>query len=868
MLRLLGHLRFSPARALFLYATSLFAAPLASPQSQSELIDLEAARALFKSGHYQEALQATAVGKEERSWDDSWHALEGQILLYLGRYEDAFDAISESLERRPYNLRLRLQAREAALHTSRQREADEHLEMTKRIISRRVHSSFQADSIVALGEAALLFGVEPRIVLENFFKRAQQELDATPSAYLAPGHLALEKHDYRLASRAFQEGLAVFPEDPDLLHGLARSFIETNRQEMIQYADQALQANPTHIPSLLLLAEHLIDGESYDESRDLLQQVLDVNPVNPMAYALLSAIAYIQHDEDEGDRLRKKALATWNRNPQVDHTIGKLRSQRYLFKEGAFHQRMALLYDSELVPARIQLAQDLLRLGREDEGWELAFEAHEQDPYDIAAYNLVTLRDKLEEFETLETERFRLRMAPREAAIYGPRALELLEQAYHDLSRKYGLEIDDVVTVEIYPDQSDFEVRTFGMPGNPGFLGVCFGPLITMNSPASQRANWEAVLWHEFCHTVTLAKTRNRMPRWLSEGISVYEERQANTSWGRLMSIDDQKRILAGRMQPISDMSAAFIRAQSNEDIQFAYFQSYLVVRFLIESFGEEAMRKVLDDLAEGIKINDALIAHMDSMDTLEEDFLLYAQSEARKLGGEYRLQEPEGLVEGAMALIDSRPSYSKAFDAAMALLEAEKWAEARAAFEALSEKAGYIPGEKNPLAPLARVYRELDETALEIQTLSLIASQEGDRLDVVSRLAEIASENQDWPDLSNWAQAWLAINPMAETPWRHLLKASESLSHHRPAIAAGQSLLTLEPPDLASLHYRVARQQMAAEPAAARRSVLMALEEAPRFRQAYDLLLELQAARPAEPERAPSLAPESLLDLQPLALP
>ena len=61
--------------------------------------------------------------------------------------------------------------------------------------------------------------------------------------------------------------------------------------------------------------------------------------------------------------------------------------------------------------------------------------------------------------------------------------------------------------------------------------------MITANSPASQGehpANWEAVLWHEFCHVVTLSKTHNKMPRWLSEGISVYEEAQEDASWGWL----------------------------------------------------------------------------------------------------------------------------------------------------------------------------------------------------------------------------------------------------------------------------------------------------------------------------------------------
>ena len=69
------------------------------------------------------------------------------------------------------------------------------------------------------------------------------------------------------------------------------------------------------------------------------------------------------------------------------------------------------------------------------------------------------------------------------------------------------------VIVEIFPQSKEFAVRTFGLPGADGLLGVCFGRVITANSPASQGANpsnWEAVLWHEFCHVVTLSKTQTR----------------------------------------------------------------------------------------------------------------------------------------------------------------------------------------------------------------------------------------------------------------------------------------------------------------------------------------------------------------------
>ena len=94
-------------------------------------------------------------------------------------------------------------------------------------------------------------------------------------------------------------------------------------------------------------------------------------------------------------------------------------------------------------------------------------------------------------------------MEKNEAAVYGRRVADLLEQAWVDLTPRYEFTPELPVVVEIYSRADDFSVRTFGMPDVVGFLGVCFGKVITANSPATRRdhpTSWESILWHEFCH--------------------------------------------------------------------------------------------------------------------------------------------------------------------------------------------------------------------------------------------------------------------------------------------------------------------------------------------------------------------------------
>ena len=98
--------------------------------------------------------------------------------------------------------------------------------------------------------------------------------------------------------------------------------------------------------------------------------------------------------------------------------------------------RKALGLDPEYLPAKIELCQTLLRLGDEADGWKLAAEIFAKDGYNVVAFNLVTLRDRLNGFRTLKGDGFVVRMETREADLYGPHVLELLRRARTTLGAK------------------------------------------------------------------------------------------------------------------------------------------------------------------------------------------------------------------------------------------------------------------------------------------------------------------------------------------------------------------------------------------------------------------------------------------------
>ena len=813
-------------------------------------------QAMMASGKYAECLAATTKAIEEKSYGEEWPILKAQSELALGKYPEALATIVAGIERYAWSARLRHLEYESALANGKKEQAAAALMEVEKQVATASWRYTDADDLAAIGWVAIALGADAKAVQEGFFERARKNYSNRPDGFLAAGRLALDKGDVAFAAELLTPAAKEFETNAEIQFLLSEAISSADREQSAQLLQKTLELNPRHVGAMQRAAERQIDSEDYSGAEETIRQMLSVNPHLPEAHALQTVIHQLRNNADAAAQSRAAALKFSAVNPKVDHLIGRKLSQKYRFNEAAAAQRSALELDPEFNPARVQLAQDLLRLGQEAEGWQLAELAHDKDGYDTTLFNLLQLKDSLGRFTTLSSPHFQVRMEKQEAAVYGPGVLALLEDSWAELTPRYEFLPELPVMVEIYPRADDFAVRTFGIPDVSGFLGVCFGKVITANSPASRRdhpTSWESVLWHEFCHVITLQKTGNKIPRWLSEGISVFEERRADVRWGQQMNHDFRDRILGDKITPIGQLSSAFLTAKSGEDMNFAYYESSMVVEHIVSAHGLPALKAVLNEISTGIQINDALDRHTGGLEALETSFRSFLKEQAKgwAAGVDFSKEafaeaKPTDL-ESVKLFLETHPAnFPALMTQASLLLQENRQEEAEAALKKLVEQ---VPGDASTNGPrrlLADAYRKRGETEQEAAILTEHLARTADDLEAAMQLQDLCIEAKQLERVIEQGQTIFGIDPFQIAAIQKTLAAAETLKQNEVAAAQLSSLLELQSEDAPRLHYRIARIQQETDSIQSRRHVLRALEQAPRFREAHALLLEPKRAETA----------------------
>ncbi len=859
-------LMFRSATVLtLLLAVVLFPGEVRSQADYKRYFDednLPGVREMFRDGYFEQVVRVCeyALDRGQPSWE--WRTLHFEALAALGRYEEAIEKAVAVTEAFRGELGALLRAHEFLTETGEKEEAARILADINAAAGAVPTRERTPMDLVRLGEAAIVLGADPAKVLEQYFGPAKateiKGKEAPPgviAAFIASGELALEKDDYGRAADEFRGALKLEPQNVDALYGLARAFLPDDRKAGMEYLEKVFEISPSHFGTLFLRVEAAINFEEYEGARQILDFIESVNPRHPEAKAFRAVLAELERNDTAAfSKAREEALSVWKDNPEIDYLIGRVLSRKYRHQEGADSQLRALEMDPGFLPAKLQLALDYLRLGRLDEAWPLAKEVGEADEYNALAYNLEVLEKEIASFASVRTDDFIIRMPPEEAEIYGDRVVEILTDAKNVLGEKYGIQIEDRTLVEFYPDQQDFAIRSFGSLGGEGLLGVCFGSVVTMNSPGSVtagRSNWEATLWHEYCHVITLTATKNKMPRWLSEGISVYEEIQRKENWGQEMTPAYRKRVLEPTeemtgLTPISQMSQAFFHAKSGEDVMFAYYQSMLVVDYIVRKYGIEAIKNILADLGNGVLINDAISKHTVPINELESDFAADTLILAASYGPNVDWSEP-GPEEvnplsklAVAAFLKKNPNNFWARQQhTLSLLRDENWDEAAESADALIVLLPEYTGANNGYTLKAAALREKGDAESETKVLAQLAELSAEAAATYKRLLEVNFDKGNWADVVVNGDRSLAINPFSERVHYCRGCAFEELSRTDAAVDSFEKALLLDPVNPSELKFRLARLLREGETQRAKRLLLDALAESPRYREAHALLLE-----------------------------
>lgn len=478
-------------------------------------------------------------------------------------------------------------------------------------------AAWSAGDLVAAGRAYLLLARQPPARGERAptpsvavraalgaFDAASARDPQSPEGALRAADLFLERYNAPDARAGYEDVLKRFPNHPRALLGLARVLEFEGKGEALVMARRAAAADASLAAAHLAVARLMLDGEYADSARAAARRAVAADGTLLEAWGVLGAVAWLRGDSanlrgalTSAERVSRRPVAYW-----VALSEAASRQRRYADAERFAARAVAL--DSLDVAALGALGTNRLRRGDIAGGRQAIERAFAIDPFHLWHKNTLDLLDQVAGFRTVRDARFEFVGPAREIAVLLPYLQPLLHEAFDSLVARYGYTPTLPIRFELYDRHADFSVRTVGLTGL-GALGVSFGATLAMDAPSARDKgafNWGSTAWHELAHTFTLGLSAHRVPRWFTEGASVFEERRARAGWGAQATPEFLAAWRAGQLRPVSALNDGFIRPRDPGEIGRSYYQASLVVEMIASQFGVQALPAMLRAWGEGLE--------------------------------------------------------------------------------------------------------------------------------------------------------------------------------------------------------------------------------------------------------------------------
>ena len=534
---------------------------------------------------------------------------------------------------------------------------------------------------------------------------------------------------------------------------------------------------------------------------------------------------------------------------EVHRVIGGVSARSYRFDEAAEFARKASALDRENSRAFADLGAHLMRTGDERAARRALETAFRADPFDAVTKNLLDLLDTLDNFATIRDGDMVIRLHPDEVGVMREYVPALAREALAQLSKRWNFTPTGPILIEVFPRHDDFAVRTLGLPGMIGALGACFGRVVTMDSPRARppgEFNWGATLWHELAHVITLQLSNQRVPRWLTEGISVWEETRARPQWGREMELTFASAMDRKQVMQLRELNSGF---SNPETISLAYYQASLLVEHIVARFKEPALRELVQVFADDLDTEAAIQRALKvSIDDLQKTFDAYLDERFGRL--RRAMATPEGFDGDAppdrlRALATANPG---SFPVQLALGRALEGTDPDAALAAYERAAALVPiatGEGSPEARIAALALKRGDKARAAKALETLTANDHTDVSSARELVGLLDQPADAARRKTALARVVAIDPFDAAAHAELGRFALADGQLPAALQAFRVAVAAGPQDRAGAYADLGEAlEKSGSPDDAKRQALLALEVAPSYVRAQELLLRLVEPR------------------------
>ncbi len=675
------------------------------------------------------------------------------------------------------------------------------------------------------------------------------------------GDLFMEKFNTPDAEKSYDAALAINRRYGPALIGQAKI---SGGERSLSFA---LSVNERDVKALETMATLLVLNNRQEDAEEFIEAALEINPESIKSLSLKATQAAMKEEFALFAQLEAQVKSFSPNNPHFYGDIADAFGNNYRFTEAVGYARQAIAADPNYWQGHTLLGTNLIRLGEEEAGRESLELAFDNDPFNVMTSNMLKVFDTLEEYATLRTEHFEVRMSQSDAVVLWPYMAPLIEENWATLTEKYGFEPEAPVLIEIFDRTEDFAVRSVGLPDIGPLVGICFGKVVTLISPATLDANWQEILWHELVHVFTLQMTNNRMPRWLSEGISTWEEREARPEWGRRQGIELVRAVEDEKLLPVASLNEGFTGANNNEDLGFAYFQSYLVVDFIAKEYGFEKMVELINQYAlikEESEMFSAVFGK--PVEEFDADFRSWIDRRVGEIDVYVHTEDAadegaahgHGQRENSSAVLaelynnaslkqhmrqrvqDQPRDFQAHLQLGIVLFKEELFEEAKVHLEIADEILPDYSGYPSPPLVLSQIYERQGDDAARIEQLKRMMVNQQHDYDSAVLLAKRALDAGDTEEADYYVQRALSVSPYRLDVHQVSAQIATLTDNASMAVREFEVLVTLDRNDPVEARTNLAEAYMNnGQAQEAKRNILTALEIAPSYQRAQQVLLK-----------------------------